>query len=242
MVLTYIQIGAGMGDRDPTTHFRDGFTEKVKRLANPSESRIILVEANSNHADDLMSCWRNWPLAEFHFIGVVPSTGQTGKRTFFWAEEDAPSFQLFSADLKHVQKYYPSGTIRLMDVDCLAIMDFLVLVVGPNPIEVLAVDIEGLDSDVLLAIQWEQIECHMVSFERLHLGKRGGEVRRRIRKAGYVFAGRGLDINGLDVLYIRPSNVFERLRCLLLSTSYYSNSARGHLRIRTRLRQVIARS
>jgi hypothetical protein len=40
-------LGAGVGDLDPKTNFKDGFTELIKKNYLPENSHIILIEPNS---------------------------------------------------------------------------------------------------------------------------------------------------------------------------------------------------
>ena len=50
--MNFVHIGAGAGDKDPSSNFRDGFSELVKKQNNKSIN-VIVVEANPNNIKKL---------------------------------------------------------------------------------------------------------------------------------------------------------------------------------------------
>lgn len=216
----FIQIGAGAGDQDVRANMRDGFTEAVKAIALSPTDRVVLVEANPANETLLRRCWEGYPQAEFYMMGIVADPTDEGVKIFYWAEEDAPHYQVFSVHEHHVRAHYSDGTIRSTDVECMSINSFLERFIGEQPVEILAIDIEGLDVDVIRAIDWNSLDCHRVSFERLHLGVEFLEFVKAFKAAGYIPAGNGLDVNGYDVLFVRPRNLIERMRYTIRDLAY----------------------
>lgn len=217
----FVQIGAGAGDNDPLFGMRDGFTEMVKHLALAESDRVVLVEANPANESALRECWVGYPQVEIHMSGIVADSGDAGRTTFYWAEEDAPHFQVFSTSEAQVRAHFPNGTIRTTQVDCITISEFLEEAIGSTPVELLAIDIEGLDAAVMLAIPWGRgFDCHLVSFEHIHLGDQYEPIIRRLTSAVYIHGGRGLDINGYDVLFVKPASSWERVRYAIRGTSW----------------------
>jgi hypothetical protein len=53
----YIQLGAGVGDKDIATNYKDGFTGFVKNKKLNINDKIILVEANPFNINKLKECW-----------------------------------------------------------------------------------------------------------------------------------------------------------------------------------------
>jgi hypothetical protein len=196
-----IQIGAGAGDRDPRGNYRDGFSEYVKKI-NPAEiDRIILVEPNPMNIEELKLCWKDYPQAEILQIGICAHTPKNSIETFYLAEEDLPHYQVFSIKEAHVRKHYPNGTIRSIDVEIYSINQFLEKFVGDTRIDIIGLDIEGIDAETILAVRWNQLNCFQISFEHLHLGDLGTAVLRHLGNSGYMYVGNGLDANGFDFLY-----------------------------------------
>jgi len=200
---TYIQIGAGAGDQDARANFRDGFTEFVKRRHPGQVSRIVLVEPNPFNIEALKRCWKDYPQAEIVQMGVCPQSHLTanGRATFYYAEEDAPCFQVFSIKKSHVEKHYPSGTIKSVEIPIISINQFIERFIGSSHVSIFALDIEGIDAEILLDIQWRGLNIFRLSFEHIHLGSQKDTVLRHLGQNGYTFIGSGLDVNGFDLMY-----------------------------------------
>ena len=68
-------------------------------------------------------------------------------------------------------------------------------------IELLALDIEGLDSEILLDLDFNDINIKFLSFEYLHLGENKDHVLKRLKNNSFEFLGYGVDYNSFDYLY-----------------------------------------
>ena len=88
-----------------------------------------------------------------------------------------------------------------MDVPILPVNAFFERFVGNGLISLLALDIEGIDAEIVLDINWRERNVFRVSFEHLHLGEKMGPVLRHLGRNGFMFVGNGLDHNGYDLLY-----------------------------------------
>lgn len=200
---TYIQIGAGVGDRDPRSNFRDGFSEYIKSQNLSEDDRIILVEPNPINIPSLNECWKNYHQAEIYPVGVHVNSDVHGPQTirFYYVKEDAPHYHVFSMSHEHIRHHYPTQEIKSKEVTTIHIQDFLDKAVGSALIEMLALDVAGIDADIVLAIDWKKLNCKNVSIEFLHLGAKANAVEDRLTAAGFKFAGSGLDHNGYDHLY-----------------------------------------
>jgi hypothetical protein len=67
--------------------------------------------------------------------------------------------------------------------------------------ELLALDIEGIDAEVILDIDPRVIKFRYISFEYIHLDHSEDDVYEHLSKNGLIFLGKGLDHNGLDHLW-----------------------------------------
>lgn len=199
----YVQVGAGAGDRDPRAGFRDGFSEYVKSRRLAPGDRVVLVEPNPANIPTLTECWDGYPQAEIHQLGICPPSGAERSITFYYAAEDAPHFQVFSMSPEHVLTHYPGAELLEERVRCVTLPEFLDDVVGTAHIDLLALDIEGIDADVLLTTDWTKVNCALLSFEALHLSDHLEAVGRHLWAAGLSDLGEGIDHNGFDLLYGR---------------------------------------
>jgi len=198
---TFIQIGAGAGDLDTRANCRDGFTEHVKGLDPATVGRIILVEPNPINIPLLTQCWKDYPQAEIFNIGICLKSSTNDFITFYYTEEDGPHFQVFSMSKEHVRKHYMHEEIKEKVVKCTTLTKFLADTVGDNDIELLSLDIEGIDAEVILETDWKTLNCSNLSYEWLHLGNNKKIIADTLTAAGYTFSGNGIDYQGYDHLY-----------------------------------------
>lgn len=197
----YIQVGAGAGDNDSRSNYRDGFTEYVKALDISSIDKIILVEPNPFNIEKLKECWKDYPQARILNIGIATSDKNNSELHFYYATEDAPHYQVCSIELAHVKKHYPNGTIKTFTILCKDLKTVINENVTNTVIDMIALDIEGIDAAILLDTDWTNIPCKKLSFETLHLGNQEQQVKKHLIQAGYIQIGKGLDHNGYDVMY-----------------------------------------
>jgi hypothetical protein len=200
----YIQIGAGVGDLDARGNFRDGFTELVKGIDPATIARILLVEPNPSNIPNLQKCWKDYPQAEIYELGICLNTHQDKFIKFYYVEEDAPHFNVFSIVENHVRKHYPTQKIKTKTIPCMTLQEFLnAKIKSTDIIDVLALDIEGIDAEIILENDWNKINCRYLSLEHIHLGQYAIAVKEKLNAAGYKYNGTGLDHNNYDWSFIR---------------------------------------
>jgi len=69
-------------------------------------------------------------------------------------------------------------------------------------IELLALDIEGIDAEIILDIDFNNLKLKYLSFEHIHLNADKENVLKHLQNNNYHFLGLGLDHNRNDYLYI----------------------------------------
>ena len=197
----FIQVGAGAGDLDERAGNHDGFTEFIKSLPRDRIKQICLVEPNPINIPSLTKCWAEFPEATIHQIAIVPETMRGKSLEIFYCPEDAPHYQIASINLAHVKKHYgESCEIRSFQIETKTIREFIQETVK-GKIELLALDIEGIDADVLLDLKLDELPVRFISFEHLHLGEKKNLVWKHFMKHNFIFRGRGCDHNGFDSLF-----------------------------------------
>lgn len=217
--MIYLQVGAGAGDRDIRSGFKDGFTDYIKSISHDINYRIILIEPNPINIPYLKACWENYLKAEIYPIGICLEKSKNQSITFYYADEDGPHFQVFSMNREHVLFHYPDNLIKEKVIECLSLRDFIQKYVGNEIIEILALDIEGIDADILLETDFTKVNCNVLSFEYIHLGDNAKKVFNKLATEGFIFAGRGLDHNGYDYMFKKIS-VNSILRPFLIEINW----------------------
>ena len=201
----FIQIGAGAGDLDKRANCRDGFTEFIKKLPREQIKKIILVEPNPMNIPLLKECWKDYPEATIYEIGIVPKSYAGNTIEFYYSPLDGPHFQVASIIKSHVQKHYGHNCqLKSFVVPVKKLQDFI-NEVTTEQIQLLSLDIEGIDAEILLDIDFNQLKMKYLSFEHLHLGEKRGSVEKHLQDNNYKYLGLGVDYQGFDYLYINQN-------------------------------------
>ena len=201
----FIQIGAGAGDLDKRANCRDGFTEFIKQMPREYIKQIILVEPNPLNIPLLKECWKDYPESKIYEIGVVPTNYKNDTIDFFYCPSDAPHYQAASIKQSHIYKHYGDNCeLETLRIPVKHICDFISENVTGG-IELLALDIEGIDAEILLDMNLNKLNIKYLSFEHLHLGENRDAVLNHLINNDYEHLGSGIDHNRFDYLYINKN-------------------------------------
>jgi FkbM family methyltransferase len=198
----FIQIGAGAGDLDKRANYRDGFTEFIKKKPREMIKKIILVEPNPLNISLLKECWKDYPQAVIYEIGIVPKNYQNNTMHLYYCPLDAPHYQVASINKNHVQKHYGLNCELNNFIIPVRQLENFINEVTTEEIELLALDIEGIDAEVILDVNFKNLKLKYLSFEHIHLGEYRNNVLNHLKINNYEFLGLGIDHNGFDHLYI----------------------------------------
>lgn len=208
----YIQIGAGAGDLDERSNFKDGFTEYVKKNSSESDY-VFLVEPNSLNISKLENCWLNFPNSKIFNLAIVDSNYKGDFISIFYTKDDGPCYQVSSTLKEHVVKHYPQSKVEELRVKSLKINDFIETEVGARKIEYLAIDAEGIDYKLIMDLNFEMFDIDNISIEFLHLtNKQKTLLTKRLIHYGYSYNGRGFDVNGYDLMFSKKMNFYLKLK------------------------------
>lgn len=199
----FIQIGAGAGDLDKRANCRDGFTEFIKCLPRERIQKIILVEPNPVNIPYLKECWKDFPEATIYETAIVPTNFSKEYVEFFYCEKDAPNYQVASINKQHIFKHYGTNcNLRTIQVKAQNINSFISDVVD-SEIELLSLDIEGIDAEIILDLSLKNINVKYISFEYIHLGNQLDSVKNHLQNNNFIYKGKGIDHSGYDYLYVK---------------------------------------
>ena len=198
----FIQIGAGAGDLDKRANCRDGFTEFIKKLPRQSIKKIILVEPNPLNIPLLKECWKDYPEAIIYEIGIVPKNYQNNTIDLYYCPLDGPHYQVASINKSHIRKHYGENCELEKFIIPVKQLEHFINEITTDEIDLLALDIEGIDAEIVLDINFNNLKLKYISFEHLHLGEYKENVLNHLKNNNYEFLGSGIDHNGYDYLYI----------------------------------------
>ena len=196
----FVQIGAGAGDLDERAGYRDGFTEFIKKLPYERVKKIILVEPNPINIPFLRKCWKDYPQVEIYQIAIVPKEFKNESVEIFYSLRDSPHYQVASIIKDHVLIHYNNDESIVKSFKCAAINinDFLKKYIGSEEIEFISLDIEGIDSEIVLDINFNTINMKYISFEYIHMGNKLEEVKKHLLDNNFYYIA---DCFNYDYLY-----------------------------------------
>lgn len=207
--MIFVHIGAGAGDLDPSTNFRDGFSEYVKKI-DSKEKRIFVVEANPQNIEKLKECWKGYSYVKIFNFAITPNDYSNNKITLYYSQDDKPHFQLLSYDKRLVEKYFPNSKIKKIEISSIKIKDFLEKNFFNLKIDSLSLDVEGLDYKIFMDIDLQKFDISQFSIEYFHLNrKQKKNVIKKFIKNGYSYNGFGIDHNNLDWLFIKKKSFWN---------------------------------
>jgi FkbM family methyltransferase len=198
----YVQIGAGAGDKDSRAKYRDGFSETIKNLSKNDIKKILLVEPNPINIPFLKQSWKDYPEAIIIQKAIVPKNYKNNTVKFYYAPDDGPHYQVASLNPAHIIKHYnPKIKIETIDVPTIHLEDLLKEILNDEKIDLLSLDIEGLDAEIVLDTDFNNINLKFLSIERIHLGDLKDDVSKHLQKFNFIYRGIGVDYSGIDDLY-----------------------------------------
>ena len=207
--MNFLHIGGGAGDLDPTTNFRDGFSEFVKKYKIKNKN-IFIVEANPSNILTLKKSWIKYKSVKIFNIAI--SSKKTKKIKFFYSEEDAPYYQLFSADINHVKRHFYGSKIKNKIINSININKFLEKHFLNKKIDFFSIDIEGSDYGVLMKLDLKKYDITNISLEYLHLNKAQKiKILKKFINFGYSYYGFGLDHNKIDWFFKKEKSIWNNL-------------------------------
>jgi FkbM family methyltransferase len=202
--MIFFHIGGGAGDLNPSTNFRDGFSEFVKSHKSRNKN-IFIIEANPVNINKLKKTWKKYRSVKIFNIAISAKTKKELK--FFYSEKDAPHYLLFSNDINHIKRHFPESKIKSKFIKAITINKFLDENFNNKFIDYFSIDIEGSDFDVIMSLNFKKFKIKNISLEYLHLTKiQKTKILKKLLDNGYSYYGFGIDHMKIDWLFKKKSN------------------------------------
>lgn len=209
--MNFIHIGAGAGDKDPSSGYRDGFSEYVKKHKSKNK-KIIVVEANLKNIKKLRETWKNYKNTKILNYAITPNNSKKKKIKLFYSVDDAPHYQLLSNDINHIKKYFPNSKIKTLFARTMKIKSFLQKNLKDITIESFSIDVEGADFDIMMDIDLKKFNIKNISIEYLHLTKKQKKIIiNKFISSGYSYNGFGIDHNNIDWLFTKKKFMWNNI-------------------------------
>ena len=212
--MNFLHIGGGAGDLDPSTGFRDGFSEFVKKHKSKNKN-IFIVEANPSNINTLKKSWKKYKSVKIFNFAITGK--KKNKINFFFSEKDAPFYQLFSSDINHIKRHFPGSKIKTKKITTISINNFLLKYFKNKIIDYFSIDVEGSDYEVIMSLDVKKYKIKNISLEYLHLNKfQKIKILKKLIKNDFSYYGFGLDHNKIDWFFSKKKSVWNNLISKLL--------------------------
>ena len=212
--MNFLHIGGGAGDLDPSTGFRDGFSEFVKKHKSKNKN-IFIVEANPSNINTLKKSWKKYKSVKIFNFAITGK--KKNKINFFFSEKDAPFYQLFSSDINHIKRHFPGSKIKTKKITTISINNFFFKYFKNKIIDYFSIDIEGSDYEVIMSLDLKKYKIKNISLEYLHLNKfQKIKILKKLIKNDFSYYGFGLDHNKIDWFFSKKKSVWNNLISKLL--------------------------
>lgn len=152
----------------------------------------IFVEANPAHIKDIEKCYSNYQNVYIENVGIKTSVDDPSEvLTFYVNSKDGPGYEIASTDINHIYKHMETvphllgGLIETFKIPCIS-LDQLFNKYHVKELDLLVMDLEGMDADVILNFDFTKYNVKKIEFEQLHLGNKRDMVKSYLVKHGYT--------------------------------------------------------
>ena len=119
--MNFLHIGGGAGDLDPSTNFRDGFSEFVKKY-RVKKKNIFIVEANPSNISTLKKSWAKYK--SVRIFNVAISNKRTKKIKFFLVKKMLLTINFFQVTLNILKYIFQDLLSKTKLLTLLILMNF----------------------------------------------------------------------------------------------------------------------
>jgi len=176
-----VQLGACNG-KDHVRQFKD--------------EELYLVEPNLQHIESLQE---QYPDSTIVTNAIVP-LDNIGTVTMWYSNLDGPKYEVTSLDKYHILDHgYPEESLESFTTDGIT-LDELLDAFELKKVDILFLDIEGVEEKVLLEFPFEKYDITELQVEALHLRDRD-KLTTFLSKQGYRYTGDTYDYNNFDILF-----------------------------------------
>lgn len=177
-----VQLGSNKGGDDLSNYLKKNYQQL---------DFALFVEANSLHIKELKNCYSHYQNIFIENVAIKCPNNLNSSLTIYYHENDSPGYCVASCVREHVEGHYRDaygnvyGEIKSFDVPCTTIDD---LFAKYNIVDLdwLLIDVEGIDAELLLTIDWEKYNIKRIDYEWLHLGDKKEEIENMFKRLGYV--------------------------------------------------------
>lgn len=157
-------------------------------LSNFSNLTIgLFVEPYSIFNEEIKKCYKKYKNIFIENIAIVPINCSENAQIEMFYHTGDPTYETTSCKKEHLfkhQQFYNEGEIKTFYVNCMS-LEQLFDKYNIKELDWLLLDIEGMDSDIILSFNWEKYDIKRIEFEWLHLKDKTDIIEKKFYDMGY---------------------------------------------------------
>lgn len=182
--MNIFQIGAGLGE--------DHVSELMKEYP---DAVLHLVEPNPIHFDKLT---KQYPNARIYNFAISDRNEQA---RLYYSIDDAPGFEVASFHPQHIINHgYTEQSLRSHLVAAVT-LDWLFEQSNVDTIDLLLMDIEGMEEKVLSVFDFDRWKIPIIQIEMIHINQE--RLRDLMEANGYELTNTSFENQGYDRIFQR---------------------------------------
>ena len=176
-----VQIGSNKGNDDLSKYLLSNFDELEFGL---------FVEPIPLHIPDLKKCYSKYDNVFIENLAIKPPTHIDDYIKFYFLTSNGPDYGISSCSKQHIEKHIqiiPSlvgGKILEFNLPCITLENLLDKY-NISSLDMLLLDVEGMDLEIIQSFDWEKYDIKRVEFEYIHLDDKKDAVKEMFLTMGY---------------------------------------------------------
>jgi FkbM family methyltransferase len=179
-----------------------GYDHVTDLINNKKIDFLYLVEANILNIPYLQECYKNIENHHIDNIAIVVEKNSEKIEFFYSSSDGHGGYQISSINRDHVFSYYPrEETLKSFEVDCYTLEEYLDIK-NIKELDYLFIDVETIDADIILNLNFDKYNIKNIQIEWLHLGDKEIDVINKFISYGYIMND-GIDNEGYDKMFTK---------------------------------------
>jgi hypothetical protein len=176
-----VQIGSNKGNDDLSEYLLSNYEQLDFGL---------FVEAIPLHTTELKKCYSKYNNIFVENVVVKSPHYEKDEIKFYFLTSNKPDYGISSCSKEHIEQHIrdiphlSGGKILEFNLPRIT-MENLLDKYSIESLDLLALDAEGIESDILLNFNWEKYDIKRVQFEYIHLKEKTNTVKDMFLNMGY---------------------------------------------------------
>jgi uncharacterized ubiquitin-like protein YukD len=176
-----VQVGSNKGNDDLSKYLLSNFNKLEFGL---------FVEAIPLHIPDLKKCYSKYPNIIIENVAITPPTHKEKTVDFYFLTSNGPDYGISSCSEEHIKEHInlisalEGGKILKFNLPCITLENLLDKY-EVKDLDLLLLDLEGIDAEIILTFDWKKYNIKRVEFEYIHLKNKTDIIKNLFLDMGY---------------------------------------------------------